>query len=400
MCHMRTFRLQSTGCLPDFNMAAEANANGRGQRSGPGLYANARGNNFPSQRGGSPLTRGRNRGGSGPPAHARPGGSHTSRNATLLQGLGNVLHNFELPSGTAPTNDRVIQNFQAVGSYSWTNGIEPTIIVPSSAPIWKDAAVPFTLQPDRGKTFADQNAARVPLHPLLPLVAAIDYMHATGQIRDPDFSFADFEVVTDRNGLRKLAGWVGGSKGSSSNFRIDVQLAGDTMLFTRHEPRAVVSCDQNTFGKGFEHAMTLSGVSVQTGHHRIVKYSLGGVQILLRCEIDACLPDARRETDSGPLQRFAITAKIPAVPGILIVGGGALTEQSRTMELKTKSHSNGDPRRPPVFDWPKSYLQMVLGQIEHHAVGFHRNGAFSTITRSTLQSMQDRVDAELIDDQL
>ena len=115
-------------------------------------------------------------------------------------------------------------------------------------------------------SFIDQNRHRVPQYPLLPLALAIDHL-------SPDFDYSSIDIVTDRNNLRKLLRWVNGT--IASDFRVDLQLAGSTVLFTRYEPTKVeIDSGRLGYGRNFEQYTTkrLAGCENSTGHHRIITY--------------------------------------------------------------------------------------------------------------------------------
>lgn len=63
--------------------------------------------------------------------------------------------------------------------------------------MWADRQLPYTVKPDSGVGYIDQNAAHTlpSINPLEPLFLAID-------IVAPDFDFGAIDIVTDRNNLR------------------------------------------------------------------------------------------------------------------------------------------------------------------------------------------------------
>jgi hypothetical protein len=146
---------------------------------------------------------------------------------------------------------------------------------PGHPPIWKETTLPFRTQSDvqlnkKGTVFRDQNSYRMPDFPLLPICAAVDDCQASiGRI----FDWTNVSFVTDRNGLRKLLRWADHSP-KLSDFRIDAELHGQTILLGRYEPRAVVRTDENSYGFAFEHATTLPapGCEAATGYARIMSY--------------------------------------------------------------------------------------------------------------------------------
>lgn len=116
----------------------------------------------------------------------------------------------------------------------------------------------------------DQNGHRFPSAVLLPLITAVE---RKSELDDKPFDWASVDFVTDRNGLRKLLRWIGGS--AEKDFRIDMQLAGtSTVLLNRWEVRTSEQMSGYTFGFNFEKASTkpAPGCEKSTGHHRIVKY--------------------------------------------------------------------------------------------------------------------------------
>jgi hypothetical protein len=112
----------------------------------------------------------------------------------------------------------------------------------------------------------------MPKSVLLPLVAAVN-KQMKGK-NNPAFDWSSVDIVTDRNGLRKLTRWVGGDA-AIRDFRIDLQLAGEkTVLMNRWEKRNREMYSGKTFGFSFEKASTEPAPCCKesTGHHRIVTY--------------------------------------------------------------------------------------------------------------------------------
>ncbi|EJD39287.1 hypothetical protein AURDEDRAFT_116214 [Auricularia subglabra TFB-10046 SS5] len=302
-------------------------------------------------------------------------------------------------------------------------------IPPSSSPVlppvWNGRSPPFRVEKDNFDVYIDQNGHRVPAFPLLPLIAAVQHMH-------PDFAFSNVDIVTDRNSLRKLLRWIRGRESDSTvkEFRIDVQMNGRTMLFTRRESKTK-ELSNRAYGIGFERACTSAppgqAVPRQTGHHRVVKYNLEDMELLVRFELDACLPApvARSGPDIGDLlsrlDRLGIsggnaaeattgrpvgsnpagslTAQRAAQPPastaaaasarssselVEVIPSGTLVPQSSTIELTTVSK-----KFQHSFSWPENYPQLFLSQTAHHFLGVHEFGKFTTIRKSTLQSMTE-----------
>lgn len=123
-------------------------------------------------------------------------------------------------------------------------------------------------------TYVDQNAARMgskgsPLHPLF---AAMKVMNKTDEL-------SDFDLITDRNSLRKLLRWVTDSAAQEKkDFRIDVERIGDTCIFIRREEHNVEHIQEfRGFGSNYKDAATTpaQGCERATGHHRIISMVRG-----------------------------------------------------------------------------------------------------------------------------
>lgn len=138
--------------------------------------------------------------------------------------------------------------------------------------------MPYNVKPDMGILPIDQNTYRMPSATLLPLVVAVNQKRKD-EGADP-FPWGTMDIVTDRNGLRKLLRWIIG--GEVKEFRIDAQLAGDkTVLLSRWEKRTREELSGRTFGFNFEKASTApaAGCEQSSGHHRIVSYASISIQL-------------------------------------------------------------------------------------------------------------------------
>jgi len=103
------------------------------------------------------------------------------------------------------------------------------------------------------------------MSPLVPLFAAIDDM-------SPSFDYKQFDFITDRNNLRKLLRWATGVS-DEKDFRIDVDVAGSTCLFTRVEGQCTETAQGfRGYGHEYEKAATrpARGCEKATGHHRMI----------------------------------------------------------------------------------------------------------------------------------
>ncbi|PSR77825.1 hypothetical protein PHLCEN_2v7697 [Hermanssonia centrifuga] len=180
------------------------------------------------------------------------------------------------PGNDLGTADVILKDVTYIASYSWTNAHNPVIVVPGSPPLWINKPVPFSLAPDKGMSFMDQNSSRMPSYPLLPLFRAVDTMQNNVS---PISDWKTLDIITDRNNLRKLLSWAypHAQIKSRTKFRIDIQLAGQrTLLLQRWEERSKVKSDGFGYGHTFEQATTVPGPTCThrglTGYHRIISY--------------------------------------------------------------------------------------------------------------------------------
>ena len=112
------------------------------------------------------------------------------------------------------------------------------------------------------------NTQALPKFSPATLVSSILSEQAAGSDAVNGFKFSGVDAVSDRSTLRRLLRWIE-SSAHVRDFRIDVQLAGSTVIFTRREP----TDNENTSGydQAFERAATRHNPD-ETGHHRIITY--------------------------------------------------------------------------------------------------------------------------------
>ncbi|KAG6845626.1 hypothetical protein H0H87_006679 [Tephrocybe sp. NHM501043] len=298
-----------------------------------------------------------------------------------------------------------ITSLQYAGSYNWVDKPTPTIIVPGSPRQWVNRAPPYQVHADDGIQFKDQNGFRCPNSVLLPLITAVNRMST---LSEEVFDWASMDFITDRNNLRKLLRWI---NCTGNDFRIDAQLAGKTVLFNRWENRYQEQMSGKTFGFNFETASTKAAVGCEgsTGHHRIVQYDLNGLKLVVRFEVDACIPAVSPTTSpvaspasptgdlddiigalsgvslrteaAAPSRSVTSSEASKAFPDIIVIPGGTVVPQSSIVELTTRSIHNA-----LNFDWKESYPQLFLSQTAHHFLAVHARGRFEQINKRKLES--------------
>ncbi|KAF5340780.1 hypothetical protein D9611_007520 [Ephemerocybe angulata] len=322
------------------------------------------------------------------------------------------LHSTPLKSLQAEVADPAdedirIEGLEYIGSYSWTACETPTVIVPGAPRQWLNRTAPYNVQPDIGLFFVDQNGYRMSRAPLVPLVASVNKRTETNP--DFDFDWASVDVVTDRNALRKLMRWVRNEEGMR-DFRMDLELAGEkTVLVNRWEARTREMYNGRTYGYNFEKSSTepAPGCQKGSGHHRIVTYDLNGLKMVVRFEVDACLPptrsrksiDAAVDDVSDLLAAVNLTSNTSSTSqshySLNIVPGGYEAKSPTIMELTTRFEG-----RVNDFDWADKYMQLFFSQTPHHVLAVHNRGRFSALQRRKLsdpefQELEKRMQPDL-----
>ncbi|RDX48823.1 hypothetical protein OH76DRAFT_630773 [Lentinus brumalis] len=354
--------------------------------------------------------------------------STTTRDPTLppdrdlMEGLGrDAVRTLSKPSVDSSKGDPVKpEDVQYLGSYNWVEEVQPTIIVPGSPPEWRNRPFPYRVRYDTGVRFVDQNGFRMAGEScLLPLFRAVDIVSEDNADTTIDWSAVD--IVTDRNGLRKLMRWLQYSGADSGEplkeFRIDLQLGGKkTVLMHRWEKRTreIATPPRSGCGINFERESTspAKGCERSTGHHRIVQYDFDGLKMVVRFEVDACLPQpsgtttrtsksqqASTRTTSGPtdidsltdiMSSLNVASATSASPpskaaDITVIRAGTQVPQSSIVELTTRSEKYIDE-----FSWAEQYPQLLLSYTPHLFLAAHDRGTFERLIEHKLGSEELR----------
>ncbi|KAI0775565.1 hypothetical protein BD413DRAFT_278470 [Trametes elegans] len=297
-----------------------------------------------------------------------------------------------------------------IGSYNWVDDYDPTIIVPGSPRIWTERQLPYRVPSDTGIRMVDQNGFRMgSASTLLPLFRAVDLV--AEENADTTLDWRDVDIVTDRNGLRKLMRWLRHSGHEwdepLKEFRIDLQLGGEkTVLMHRWEKRTreMAKPPKSGCGLNFERLTTspAPGCERGTGHHRIVRYEMGGLNLVVRFEVDACTAQptppirttarksASTSNDASNVDDLAdaltglgvtsSTSNNDAPPeAISVIHAGSQVPQDAVVELVTRSQLY-----VKQFDWNEQYPQLLLSYTPHLFLGVHNRGKFDRVKKHTL----------------
>ncbi|KAI1265396.1 hypothetical protein F5Y18DRAFT_51050 [Xylariaceae sp. FL1019] len=292
------------------------------------------------------------------------------------------------PSPISVTSDAVDK---LVCTYNWQDSKEATIQIPGSAPIWTPVNLPITLPQDKGTYYIDQNAGRVPDYPFEPLFRAADAMKS-------DTRFDNVDVVINRNSLRKFLDLGGGAHKSS--FCVNVAMVHNTMIVERCEKSArdlIRGSGDSRWGHTFEKTFTKQPPhgAQSTQHHRVLQYNMGGLNCVVRFEVDGCYKPTDEPADIGSdafgqdllvkLRDFAING-LPSTQST--TGSSSRTGPSPESSLKVMPQSTaaeiktcGKPRRLGKF-----MPQLWFGRTPWLIMGHHNQGTFHDVEITDVKS--------------
>jgi hypothetical protein len=246
-----------------------------------------------------------------------------------------------------------ITDVKHLSSYNWIEAPTPTIAVPGCPPLWSPLKVPQRLQKDSGLIYIAQNAARHPDSPLEPLFRAL-------YIANPSYDIRSIDVVTDRNNIRKLLSFInpGSTRNGLDTFTINIEITKNTAIFCRKEAAThefIGPQEFRGYGHEFEKANTTNQISGSTGHHRIISYRFGDLNLIVRHETDGYVmldadiitppPNSKaQESDSlsSLLESLSLSSTnsppptTPAGSRLTVREEGRVVPLESTMELKTR----------------------------------------------------------------
>lgn len=262
--------------------------------------------------------------------------------------------------------------------------------------MWSPPAYTRRLEPDKGKVFIDQNAARYNSFPLEPMFRALYEVH-------PEISLQDVDVVVDRNTIGKLFDFV---TMSSRNFEIDVEIIGGKAIFIRKERQTTEVIEGfRGFGHTFPEEYTRwdSEAKGSSSHHRVAEFVFAGMRYLLRFESDCYLaekaasvknaPSVRPETkanlaDTSALLSFGDTVTVgerqpTSSGGLTVRKGGHEINQSATVEIKTRAVHK-------VLDTETVLPRLWISQTAYLITAYHRGGRFNDVQITDMRTDTSR----------
>ncbi|KAK3186844.1 hypothetical protein K4F52_004288 [Lecanicillium sp. MT-2017a] len=244
----------------------------------------------------------------------------------------------ELDSLTTTAEAR-ISDVKPLSSYNWIEKPTPTVAIPGCPALWSPPDKERKLEPDSGRVYIAQNAARHPTSPLEPLFRAV-------YTTNPSFDLSQVDIVSDRNNIRKLYAFVNPSsqKYSREPFTIGVEVVGDTVIFCRQETAVVQVIKPGEFfgyGHEFEKNYTKEQVQGSTGHHRIISYRFCDLSLVIRSETDGYVDDQTQNDDqlNQVMDSLSLHSKNIKHKGskLTLQQKGRTTPLDSTLEIKTRT---------------------------------------------------------------
>ncbi|KAK1595553.1 uncharacterized protein LY79DRAFT_602861 [Colletotrichum navitas] len=292
-----------------------------------------------------------------------------------------IVQSAIVPSTTAVSSEA---GYQLVCSYNWQRGRPLTIRVPGFAAVWQDMSLPLTLPPDKGTYFVDQNTHLLPRHPFEAMFRAAVFMN-------PDVSFDEIDVVTNRNSLRKLFNFCHGR--IREDFRLNLHLVRNTLIVERCEKRTleIICGSRNTgWGRNFEEASVKfpAGLEQSLGHHRTLRYPLGALSCAVQFEVDASYdPDGEKLDPLDALvprmeklsvqgaQRGETKRPPPPPPPPPVVQVETVYDGARVMDQSTAAEIKSAAKNKAIGQFMP---QLWFGRTPWLIVGRHAGGEFDS----------------------
>ncbi|KAI1473183.1 uncharacterized protein F4812DRAFT_42053 [Daldinia caldariorum] len=281
-----------------------------------------------------------------------------------------------------------ITDVKYLSSYNWIESPKPTIAVPGSPPLWAAPKLPQRVNKDSGLIYIAQNAARHPDSPLEPLFRAI-------YVTDPSFDIRPIDIVTDRNNIRKLLSFVDPTvaRNGLEEFTINIEVTKNTAIFSRDETETQDIIGPNEFkgfGHEFEKACTINKIVGSTGHHRIISYRFGGLNVIVRHETDGYVgatagPSSSARKAQSPSDLTSVFDSLSLSPTntnlgtttkgskLIVQRDGQAVPLSSTLEIKTRvSHKPLEIREVAAQIWVSQTPKLVRA--------YHQRGVFKVPT--------------------
>lgn len=209
--------------------------------------------------------------------------------------------------------------------------------------------------------------------------------------QNPDFPTESIDIVACGSTLGNLLRFV---RGIDREYRMLVEVVGSTVFFVRRESSPTETIpDVRGFGHSFPEAYTTwsSDVKGSESHQRLIQYSFGGMNCVVRFEADGYVPDlvpdqigesTAQGVDDGKnidadqeltlaLRNTTIATQPAQKGGLLIQTVGSRVPQTALFDLKTRSF-----RKKDSDILGDELPRLWLSRVPNFVLAFHRSGVF------------------------
>jgi hypothetical protein len=252
-----------------------------------------------------------------------------------------IIALFDVQSSSAAVTGN--ESYELLCSYSWKNTEGPTIYVPGTPSLYRVPQLPMQLQADMGFFWMDQHGKPSLEYSFEPIFQAMAVMNPTKR-------WNDIDVLVNRSSLQKLFDFAS-FKRNHRPFCLEFQVVGTTLLIGRREKSPKIF-QKKGCGHNFEDSFTSADPNLEDvdGHHRVIQYQMGNLQLAVRLEADAYLQDIEPAFEAGDnydLQEFFGNVMHIFEPArhvaiahsnnthTFVVEGGTYQPHNSTMELKS-----------------------------------------------------------------
>ncbi|TGZ79147.1 hypothetical protein EX30DRAFT_373284 [Ascodesmis nigricans] len=331
------------------------------------------------------------------PPKVTPGSSHNSKKKKRIAlRSATPVHRINLEKiPLDPSLSYHKEDYRVLTSYNLKSN--HSIVVPGSPAVYTPSRqqIPFSLQPDAGNVLADPNRHVFGTCPHEPLIRSI-------KLTTSDYDFKKTDFIIDRRNMRWLLEFCS-SRNSQQERRIDVECVGPNntiLVYTNLGPTRRRG-DSFGYGHNFEDAVTRKtkyfygprpekgGVPGKVlGHWRACSYTLGGINICQRFEVDACYSGPSGIENIIPCIKHDF--RIPHGQPTSFVHGkctihkaGFLAAPHTIMELKTRKFQGENQKESGLKS--KFFEQVWFSDTPWLVLGRHRKGCFTDVQVKNVQ---------------
>lgn len=268
-------------------------------------------------------------------------------------------------------------------------------------PTWSPPAQVEKLPQDNGEYLLDRNAAKYPAHPIEAAVLA-------AMMESPEeCGSGAVDIFACSSSLGNLLRFI---RGEEKPFRILVEKVGNTVFFTRRERSPTEKIpDVKGFGHTFPEAYTRwdRDVKSSTSHQRVLRYSLGGLQCIVRFEADGFIPGDEDKVEECTAQLDVREPSSLSTAASLVTAFGEVDVRDESVPIETskdgltfKQAGRHVPQRQ-IFDlktraeWKKDQDTMAqelprmwLTQLDKFIMAYHKDGLFNDVE---IHNVRDKV---------